>query len=137
MPPILTFVFKKDTMKILFFFSVAIFISGCNTIKQADTIVHNGNIYTVNKKINKVQALAISNGKIIAPGSDNKILKKYSATENIDAKGHAVYPGFIDAHAHFLRYGQSLYHVDLFGANSRGEIIEKVKSFASVHPEEA
>jgi predicted amidohydrolase YtcJ len=36
-----------------------------------------------------------------------------SAAENIDAKGAAVYPGFIDAHAHFVGYGSSLFQVDL------------------------
>ncbi|MBA2563233.1 MAG: amidohydrolase [Chitinophagaceae bacterium] len=123
-------------MDIRFFFPVAILLFSCTTIKQADTIVHNGNIYTVNKDFDKVQAFVISDGKIIELGSDNKILKKYSAAETIDAKGQAVYPGFIDAHAHFLQYGQSLYQVDLYGVNSWEEIIQKVKQFASIHPAE-
>ncbi len=123
-------------MDIRFFFPVAILLFSCTTIKQADTIVHNGKVYTVNKDFDKVQAFVISDGKIIELGSDNKILKKYSAAETIDAKGQAVYPGFIDAHAHFLQYGQSLYQVDLYGVNSWEEIIQKVTQFASIHPAE-
>jgi predicted amidohydrolase YtcJ len=137
MPFILLHLFpEKISMDIRFFFPVAILLFSCTTIKQADTIVHNGNIYTVNKDFDKVQAFVISDGKIIELGSDNKILKKYSAAETIDAKGQAVYPGFIDAHVHFLQYGQSLYQVDLYGVNSWEEIIQKVKQFASIHPAE-
>ena len=83
------------------------------------------------------QAFAVSNGKIIEVGRTDDILKKYSAKEMVDAKGQAVYPGFIDAHAHFVGYGQSLFQVDLFGSNSWEEIIDRVKKFAAEHPNEA
>jgi predicted amidohydrolase YtcJ len=36
----------------------------------------------------------------------------------IDAGGKAVYPGFIDAHAHFYEYGLGLQDVKLVGAKS-------------------
>ncbi|MBU2045509.1 MAG: amidohydrolase, partial [Bacteroidetes bacterium] len=52
-----------------------------------------------------------------------------------DAQGKAVYPGFIDAHAHFLRYGQGLQNVNLVGTKSWKEILEKVKAFADKNPE--
>ena len=75
--------------------------------------------------------------KLLRLAGTDDILKKYSAKEMIDAKGQAVYPGFIDAHAHFVGYGQSLFQVDLFGSNSWEEIIDKVKKFAAEHPDEA
>ena len=106
------------------------------TIKIVDLIVYHGKVYTVNSTFDKVQAFAVSNGKIIDVGSDDYILKKYTAKEKIDAKGKAVFPGFIDAHAHFWGYGQSLYQVDLFGSNSWEEILQKVKKFAAEHPNE-
>lgn len=113
-----------------------IFCSGCNTTNQADTIVYNGVVYTVNKNFETVQAFAVKDGKIVAAGTNVEIQKKYKAKETIDAKGQAVYPGFIDAHAHFVGYGQSLFMVDLFGANSWDEAVERVKKFATLHPEE-
>src|ERR1051325_3903195 len=40
----------------------------------------------------------------------------------IDAQGSFVYPGFIDAHAHFVDYGASLQRVDLTGTKSWSEV---------------
>jgi predicted amidohydrolase YtcJ len=116
---------------------ISIFCFSCDSKKNADTIVYNGIVYTVNEKFDTAQAFAVSNGKIIEVGRTDDILKKYSAKEMVDAKGQAVYPGFIDAHAHFVGYGQSLFQVDLFGSNSWEEIIDKVKKFAAEHPNEA
>ena len=56
--------------------------------------------------------------------------KEFDVKEKMDAKGKFIYPGFIDAHAHFLGYGMSLQQVDLTGTNSWEEVIEKVKAFA-------
>lgn len=124
-------------MRLPFLFAFVILFSFCNNNKiEADTIVHNGVVYTVNNKFETVQAFAVKDGKIIAAGNDNEILKKYKAKKIIDAKGQVIYPGFIDAHSHFLGYGQSLFMVDLFGAASWEEVIERVKSFAAQHPEE-
>jgi hypothetical protein len=79
--------------------------------------------------------MAIKDGLIVATGTDAEILAAYTATEKIDAKGQAVYPGFIDAHAHFVGYGKSLFQVDLFGTTSWEEAVERVKVFAAAHPE--
>ncbi len=114
----------------------SIFGSACKSTDAVDTIVKNGVVYTVNEKFDTVQAFAVKDGKIIATGTNLEILNKYTAKETIDAKGQAVYPGFIDAHAHFLGYGQSLFMVDLYGAASWEEVIGRVKKFATEHPEE-
>ncbi|HEX8462039.1 MAG TPA: amidohydrolase [Segetibacter sp.] len=118
-----------------FFLSSIVFIS-CTSTTKVDTIVHQGLVYTVNDKFQTVEAFAVKDGKIEAIGTNEEILKKYSATEMIDAKGAIVYPGFIDAHAHFLGYGQSLFMVDLFGATSWEEVVVRVQQFAKEHPEE-
>lgn len=108
----------------------------CKSTNAVDTIVHNGVVYTVDEKFKTVEAFAVKDGKIVATGTDDEILKKYEADQTIDAKGQAVYPGLIDAHAHFLGYGQSLFMVDLFGAATWEEAVERVKKFAKEHPEE-
>ena len=115
---------------------ISIFSFKTNSKKNADTIVYNGIIYTVDKKFSKALAFAVTDGKIIEVSSTDAILKNYSAKEMIDAKGRAVYPGFIDAHAHFVGYGQSLFQVDLYGSSSWEEIVEKVKKFSAEHPNE-
>lgn len=98
-------------------------------------IVHHAVIYTVDSAFSVAEAMAVKNGKIVALGMNDVILKKYSAAENIDAKGAAVYPGFIDAHAHFVGYGRSLFQADLFGTNTWEETVARVKDFANKHPD--
>ncbi|MBV9988826.1 MAG: amidohydrolase [Chitinophagaceae bacterium] len=112
---------------------VCIFTS-CSADK-VDKIVHHAVIYTVDAAFSKAEAMAVKDGKIVATGSNDEILKKYQATESIDAKGAAVYPGFIDAHAHFVGYGRSLFQVDLFGTNTWEETVARIKDFAAKHPD--
>ncbi|MFZ9171262.1 MAG: amidohydrolase [Sediminibacterium sp.] len=115
--------------------TIALFLTSCGGPKKVDTLVVNGVIYTVDSSFSNVQAMAIKDGIIVATGTDAEILAAYSASEKIDAKGQAVYPGFIDAHAHFVGYGKSLFQVDLFGTTSWEEAVERVKVFAAAHPE--
>ena len=126
-------------MRFILFCVCTFFIvcTGYQSFAQADIIVHNAVVYTVNNQFATAQAFAVSQGKIAAVGTNDEILKKYTAKETIDAKGQAVYPGFIDAHAHFVGYGQSLFQVDLYGAASWDEIIERLQKFAKEHPFEA
>ncbi len=53
----------------------------------------------------------------------------------IDAGGKAVYPGFIDAHAHFYEYGLGLQEVNLDGLKSWQEIIDTVNAFSKRNPD--
>lgn len=103
--------------------------------EKADTIVHHAVIYTVDSTFSVAEAMAVKDGKIVAVGKNEDILSRFSSAETIDAKGSAVYPGFIDAHAHFVGYGQSLFQADLFGTNSWEETVDRIKAFAAVHPD--
>lgn len=115
---------------------VCIFSFKYTTKKNVDLIVFNAVVYTVNNQFDKAQAFAVNNGKIIDVSSNDNILQKYSSKQTIDAKGKAVYPGFIDAHAHFIGYSDALSQVDLFGCNSWEEVLDRVKKFAAEHPNE-
>ena len=120
----------KQLFSILVFF---IFVS-CGK-KQADLIVHHGVIYTVDSSFSVVEAMAIQDGKILATGTNDQIMNAYQSAQQLDAGGAPIYPGWIDAHAHFVGYGQSLNTVDLFGTASWEEAVERVKEFALAHPE--
>ena len=123
-------------MKYLSFLALLLFtLSACHIKKHADLIVTNAKVYTVDSAFTVAEAFAVSDGKIIAVGNTKDILRDFNANEEIDAQGKAVYPGFIDAHAHFLRYGQGLQNVNLVGTKSWKEILEKVKAFADKNPE--
>ena len=113
---------------------IIIFLCSSCINQRVDLIVHHAQIYTVNNEFATAEAMAVQDGKIVAVGTNDEILKAYKSDSLLDAKGAAVYPGFIDAHAHFLGYGQALYAVDLMFVPSWEEAIARVKDFAVKHP---
>lgn len=103
--------------------------------QPVDLLVHHAKLYTVNDRFAVAEAMAVKDGKILAVGTNAEILEKFSAKNRVDAKGKPVYPGFIDAHAHFLRYGLGLTQAELVGTTSWAEILGKLRSYAAAHPE--
>jgi predicted amidohydrolase YtcJ len=103
--------------------------SSCKFRQKISLLVHHAKIYTVDEKFTTAEAMAIRDGKIIAIGTNDEIMKAYEGEEELNAEGKTIYPGFIDAHAHFVNYGFSLQQVDLTGTKSWPECIEKVKAF--------
>ncbi len=68
---------------------------------EPDMILYNGNIFTINPKEPKAQAIAIADGRIIAIGSNTEIIRLATAkTKKVDLGIKTVLPGFIDAHTH-------------------------------------
>ncbi len=120
-------------MRQLFAILVVLLCSSCIN-QRVDLVVHHAQIYTVNEAFATAEAMAVQDGKIVAVGTNDEILKNYQADSVVDAKGATIYPGFVDAHAHFLGYGQSLYAVDLMFANSWEEVLERVQAFVATHP---
>lgn len=103
--------------------------SSCTTMKkEADLILYNGHVYTVDEQFSSKNAFAVKAGKIIATGSNAEILNHYSSDQMIDADGRAVYPGFIDGHCHFYGYGENLFrYADLAGCRSVEELIDRLQ----------
>jgi hypothetical protein len=101
----------------------------------ADVVVIHGKVYTVNPAQPWAEAVAIKDGKFIAVGSSQDILKlRTASTKVIDAQGHLVLPGFGDAHVHFMEGSMTLLGVKLDDAKTISEIQKRVKEFAASHP---
>ncbi|MES2655657.1 MAG: amidohydrolase [Bacteroidota bacterium] len=83
--------------------------------------------------MSKKQAFAIKDGKFVEVGSDESILSKYESLQKIDLKQQFVYPGLIDAHSHFYGLGNFLQMVDLTGAKSWDECVQRCKLFYALH----
>ena len=120
-------------MRNIFGFVCLMLFSACIN-QRVDLVVHHAQIYTVNSNFAVAEAMAIQDGKIVAIGTNDDILKEYQADSVVNAKGMPVYPGFIDAHAHFMGYGQALYSVDLMFVNSWEEALQRIQDFATKHP---
>ena len=69
--------------------------------KNADLIITNAKIYTVNQNFDTAESMVISNGKIMAIGKSADLLKKFKSKNIQNLQGKTVFPGLIDAHCHF------------------------------------
>lgn len=67
----------------------------------ADLVAFNGRIVTVDANFSIAQAMAVQDGRIVAVGSDDEVLRlKDDDTEALDLEGRMVLPGLIDSHVH-------------------------------------
>ncbi|RYY98396.1 MAG: amidohydrolase [Chitinophagaceae bacterium] len=105
---------------------------GAGAQKQpVDLLLTNARIYTADESFSTASAMAVKDGRIVAVGDGGQLRASYSAKTSIDAKGRFVYPGFIDAHAHFLGYGRGLQQADLTGTTSWAQVIGRLQAFVT------
>ena len=73
---------------------------------NADLILLNGNVLTIDDKDQVVAAVAVRDGRIQAVG-DNAAVEALAGpdTEFIDLAGQTMIPGFVDPHSHFPHSG--------------------------------
>ena len=117
----------KKILGLLFF---TLLLCGCGSNKdKADLLVFNARVYTVDANFSKAEAFAVKDGKFLEVGTTDDLQNKYEFSENIDAQGKAVYPGFIDAHAHFYGLGMQQQRADLTGTKSFEEVVIKIVEF--------
>ena len=64
----------------LLFIPFFILSVSCKFRQKADMIVHHAKIYTVNEQFSVAEAMAIRDGKIIAIGKNEDILKEYESS---------------------------------------------------------
>ena len=102
---------------------------------NADLLIKNAVVYTVDSKFSTVDAFVLKEGKIIATGSADSLEKTYYARKIVDAGGKAIYPGFIDAHAHFYEYGIGLLQLSLINTKSWQDVLDSVSAFAGRNPD--
>ena len=95
----------------------------------ADLVFKNGNVYTVNDKSAKAQAIAVKGDKIVFVGT-NEAAQKFIGTNTrvVDLKGNTVLPGFTDAHQHLSGVGQREMTLNLEGTTSLNDLLAKVKA---------
>mgnify|MGYP005855469795 CR=1 FL=1 len=102
---------------------------------QAELAIVNGTVYTMEPGQPTVGAVAIGGGRILALGEDEAVRPYVGpGTEILDLRGRVAIPGLIDAHIHFAAYGLSLQRVDLAGARSPDEVVERVRTRAAATP---
>ena len=113
-------------------FGLTSFTSGA----EADLILHNGRVLTVDSKFSVAEAVAVKDGRITAVGASESVLarERGPATRLVDLKGKTVLPGLIDAHVHALGAALSEYSKPLPPLNSIVEIQTYVREQAKTTP---
>jgi predicted amidohydrolase YtcJ len=73
---------------------------------DAELILHNGKITTLDRKQPEVEALAMQGGRVVALGTNSEVLPLAGAkTRVVDVGGRRVIPGLNDSHLHLIRGG--------------------------------
>ncbi len=119
-------------MRILTLLFLSLLFFSCQQNQSApDTILLNGNIYTVDEKMPQAQALAIKDGLILQVGTNEEIEKlKGDKTQVIDLQGQFTMPGFIEGHGHFSGMGYSLIDLNFLKSKNWNEIVQAVAEAA-------
>lgn len=105
-----------------------IFQMSCQVRKDADLLVTNARIYSVDSSFHTYEAMAVKDGAVVALGTTRQILDNYRSGDLVDAAGNAVFPGFIDGHCHYYGYSKNLYqYIELNGTASFDEVLERLR----------
>ena len=95
--------------------------------QDADLIVVNGNIYTVNEKQPHAEAIAVKGDRIVFVGANEEARKfRGNKTRNVDLGGKTVVPGLTDSHCHIFGIGEREMRFNLEGTNSLQDFLAKV-----------
>jgi predicted amidohydrolase YtcJ len=116
--------FRLIVLGILFVFT------SCLSKVEVDTIVFNGQIYSLDSLNTSYTAMVIDQGRIVTLGTDD-LKNRFLAKQLVDLEGKAVVPGFIDAHSHFYGLGLGTLHVNLVGTESIDEVLNRIELFRS------
>lgn len=105
------------------------------TAPAPDMILHGATIYTGVDGQAPVGAVSVKDGRILAVGAAEDLLKSADATtETIDLGGAFLFPGFTDAHAHLYGIGERELTLDLDEITSIAELVSVVSDAAKALP---
>jgi predicted amidohydrolase YtcJ len=106
---------------------------------DADLILHNGRVVTVDASFRVVEAIAVKGGRITAIGKSADVLQRERTprTRVIDLGNKGVLPGLIDAHVHALEAGLSEFRAPLPALDSIAAIQDYIRTAARSRPKGA
>ena len=101
---------------------------------KADTIIL-GRIYPADGTGSFAEAMAIRDGKILAVGSREDLLKWAGDETEIEEKPGLIIPGITEGHAHVTCASEMVFGLALGAADSPEEYLEKIRFFRDAHPD--
>ena len=114
-------------------------LASCNSTASraitVDLVLRDGRIETMDPGLGEVEALAVTDGRILAVGSSAEMDALVGpSTRVVELGDKRVIPGFIEGHAHFTGIGRSLQILELRDAANWDEVIERVAQAVSEVP---
>ncbi len=104
----------------------------CQPQTESPEMIVLGRLVTMDPQQPQVSAVAISNGRFSFVGDQaSAVALRGPDTRVIDLDDATAYPGFIDAHLHVAGIGAAQRSVDLSGASSFSELIDRVAARAA------
>jgi predicted amidohydrolase YtcJ len=97
-------------------------------------LIYGGPIYTGNPAQPTAEAVLTRHGRIVFVGSLAEARKKAGPARQIDLKGAAAFPGFVDSHAHMTGIGLRELTLNLEGTASVEDLVSRLKAYAAAHP---
>ncbi|CAM8917138.1 unnamed protein product [Rhodiola kirilowii] len=98
-----------------------------SSLHAADSMVKNARIYTSDDSLPFADSMAIRHGRILRVGNYSFVKEVVGkGTQELDAGGKVVVPGFIDSHVHFISGGLQIMRVELRGVNRKEELIKRI-----------
>ncbi len=98
---------------------------------EADLLVVNATVHTMDAKRSRARALAVADGRILAVGTNQQAERfRGKSTKTIDLAGKVMFPGFIDAHTHAMDAASRNSWVDLGTTASRAEALNRLRTAA-------
>lgn len=106
-------------------------------MSELDLVLHNGEVVTLDRSSKVVQAVGISNGRIVCAGENEFVLRqKPPLARAVDLAGRTVTPGLYDSHPHMDREGLKFRGgIPLDGIDSIEGILAVVRKAAAETPE--
>ncbi len=102
---------------------------------EADLVVFNGNIITMDPQKPTATALAVKSYKVLAIGEEDEVIDLVPNAERVlDLGGKTVIPGFIDAHTHLTSAGVKAAHVQLDKVESIEEAVQFLRDAVPRYP---
>ncbi|GAA3635872.1 amidohydrolase [Microlunatus ginsengisoli] len=80
------------------------------------------------------EALVIDGGRVGYVGTAGEARSRYSGAEEIGLAGALIAPAFVDAHTHLVQTGLVADGLDLRGAGSRTEVLDRLAAYVRQRP---
>ncbi|MFC4737562.1 amidohydrolase [Bacillus daqingensis] len=101
------------------------------------TLWFGGTVVPMTEEERREEAVFTENGIVAAIGSEKALRSEFGASihKEVDLRGGALYPGFIDSHLHMIGHGEKLLKLDVSSVTSLDQLKKLLEQQAAAVPD--